>query len=180
LSRKFSSVKLLASKPIYNKHGITILEDNVKFADGTTYEYVYFKSKGTVIIAAFTEDKKMILTKQYRHPFRRIVYDVPGGAIENGETPSQAALRELEEETGFTAEKLEWIGRFTRGPRSQAVVEVFFAKVKRKNEHFDATEIAEIEMVDFDSLLQRILKGECFDAAAVISVLLVLTKKLLE
>ncbi|MBX5328513.1 MAG: NUDIX hydrolase [Candidatus Bathyarchaeota archaeon] len=180
MSKKFCSVKILKSKPIYNKHGITILEDSVKFADGTTYEYVYFRSKGTVVIAAFTEDKKMILTKQYRHPLRRIVYDVPGGAIENGETPLEAALRELEEETGFTAEKLEWIGRFSRGPSSQAVVEVFFAKIKRKNEHFDTTEIVEIEMVDFDSLFKRILKGECFDAAVVISVLLVSAKRLLE
>ncbi|MEM3461959.1 MAG: NUDIX hydrolase [Candidatus Bathyarchaeia archaeon] len=180
MSEKFCSVKILTSKPIYNKHGITILEDSVKFGDGTTYEYVYFKSNGAVIIAAFTEDKKMVLTKQYRHPLRRIVYDVPGGAIENGETPSQAALRELEEETGFTAEKLDWIGRFSRGPSSQAVVEIFFAKVKCKNEHFDTTEIAEIEMVDFDSLFEEILKGECFDATVVISVLLVYAKKLLE
>ncbi|MDI6846869.1 MAG: NUDIX hydrolase [Candidatus Bathyarchaeia archaeon] len=107
MSYKFSKVKVLKSKPIYNKHGTIILEDILKFADGSTSEYVYFKSSGIVAVAAFTEDKSMVLTKQYRHPLREVVYDISGGAIENGETPSQAALRELEEETGFTAERLD-------------------------------------------------------------------------
>lgn len=176
---KFSLVKVLSSRPIYNKHGAVILEDTVKFADGETYEHVYFKSRGTVAVVAFTEDNKMVLTKQYRHPFRKVVYDIPGGAIEAGETPSQAAVRELEEETGYTAEKLEWIGRFSRGPSSKAVVDVFFAKAKRRGS-FDKDEIVQVELVDLDSLLQKILKGECFDAALVVAVLLVSKKKLLQ
>ena len=180
LSDKFTAMKVLASKPIYNKHGTIILEDTLEFADGTTYDYVYFKSGGTVAIAAFTENNKMILTKQYRHPLKKIVYDMPGGAIENGEKPSQAALRELEEETGFTAEKLEWIGSFSRGPSSQAIVDIFFARVKQKSSKVDANEIAGIEIVDFNLLIKRILEGECFDAALVVAALLVLTKKLLE
>ena len=104
----------------------------MEFADGSTFDHVYFKSRGTVAVATFTEDNQMILTKQYRHPLGRIVYDILGGAIEPGETPVQAALRELEEETGYTAEEIEWIGRFSRGPSSQAITEIFFAKQKEK------------------------------------------------
>ena len=99
---KFRTVKVLSSKTVYDKHGTKIMEDTLEFADGTTYEHVYFRSGGTVAIAAFTDDNKMSLTKQYRHPLQKVVYDMPGGAIEAGETPSQAALRELEEETGYT------------------------------------------------------------------------------
>lgn len=55
----------------------------------------------------------MILIRQYRHPFDKVIYDIPAGGSKDGETLEQAALRELEEETGYTAEKLGWIGRFT-------------------------------------------------------------------
>jgi hypothetical protein len=63
LVNKFRSVKVLSSQIIYDKHGSTIVEDTLKFADGSTFEYVYFKSRGTVAVAAFAEDNKMILTK---------------------------------------------------------------------------------------------------------------------
>ena len=174
---KFRSVKVLSSQIIYDKHGSTIVEDTLEFADGSTFEYVYFKSRGTVAVAALAEDNKMILTKQYRHPLGKIVYDIPGGAIKPGETPVQAALRELEEETGYTAEKLEWIGRFIRGPSSQAITEIFFAKAKRKGT-FDSKEIAQVELISFNQILQKILNGECFDAALVTAALMLNAKKI--
>ena len=177
LAGKFDSVKVSSSQVIYNKHGSIIVEDTLEFADGSTFEYVYFKSRGTVAVAAFIDDGKMILTKQYRHPLGKIVYDIPGGAIEPGETPEQAALRELEEETGYTAEKIKWIGRFSRGPSSQAITEIFFAKAKRKGT-FDSEEIAQVELMDFNQILQKILNGECFDAALVTAALMVNAKKI--
>jgi len=166
----------LSSRVIYDKHGFTMVEDTLEFADGTTFEYVYFKSCGTVAVAAFTEDNKMILTKQYRHPLGMVVYDIPGGAIEDDETPQEAALRELEEETGYTAEKLERIGRFSRGPSSQAITEIFFTKAKRKGT-FNSKEIAQVELMSFNQILQKILNGECFDAALVIATLIVLKRR---
>ena len=180
MNNKFSAVKILKSSPIYNKFGVVIVKDTLRFADGSTREYVYFKSDGTVAVAAFTNNGKMILTKQYRHPLRRIVYDIPGGAVEEGETPSQAALRELEEETGFTAEKLEWIGRFSRGPSSQAIVDIFLAKETRRKGNYDPNEIADIELADFNLLFRKILEGECFDAALAIAILLISAREKLD
>ena len=107
-----------------------------------------------------------------------VVYDIPGGAIEDDETPQEAALRELEEETGYTAEKLERIGKFSRGPSSQAITEVFFAKAKRKGT-FDSKEIAQVELIDFNQILQKIINGECFDAALVTAALIIKAKKIL-
>jgi len=184
LSNKFENVKILESRIIYNKHSRQVVEDVLEFADGSKHEWVYFKGKenaGAVAVAAFTEGNKIILTKQYRHPFRRLMYDLPAGGMIEGETPRQAALRELEEETGFTAERLEWIGRFTWAPGAMGpgTVEIFFTKNLKPKGDFNPDEIASIEFVDFQKVLKQVLKGEYIDSALVIAVLLISAKGLI-
>lgn len=185
---KFDSVKVLESRVVYEKHGRYVVEDVLEFADGTRHEWVYCKGSGApgslpiaVAVAAFTDDNKMILTKQYRHPLRMLICDLPAGGMHDGETPEQAALRELEEEeTGFTAKKLEWIGRFNWNPSSMSgTVEIFFTKSLKFRGNFNENEIANVELVDFNKVLKGILQGEYLDSALVITALLVLAKKLL-
>ena len=131
-------------------------------------------------MAAFTEDNKMILTKQYRHPFRKINHDIPAGGMEGDETPEEAALRELEEETGYTAEKIEWIGRFSWAPRAMGgTVEIFFTKSLKPKGNFNLNEIMDVELMDFEKVLERVLRGEYIDSALVIATLLVSVKRLL-
>ena len=184
---KFDSVKVLESRVLYRKHGRIVVEDVLEFADGSKHEWLYFKGSGpagalagAVAIAAFTDDNKMILTRQYRHPLRKLIYDLPAGGIKDGETPEQAALRELEEETGYTAEKLEWIGRFNWNPSNMSgTVEIFFTKSLKPKGSFNIDEIANVELMDFDRVLEKVLKGELLDSALVIATLLVSVKGLL-
>ncbi len=182
---KFENVKILQSRLVYDKHGRRILEDVLEFADGSTHEWVYLKAgwegPGAVAVAAFTEDNKMILTKQYRHPFGKLMEDLPAGGMIKGETPKQAALRELEEETGYTAEELEWIGRFTWAPSvmGPGTVEIFFTKSLKQRSSYDPNEIANIEFVDFQQVLKKVLNGEYIDSALVIATLLISVKGLL-
>lgn len=182
MASKFDNVRVVKSKTIYKKHRGAIVEDVVEFADGSTHEWVYFKTSGTAVaIAAFTKNNEMILTKQYRHPFGKIIYDIPAGGAENGETLQEAALRELEEETGYTAEKLEWIGRFTWAPGTMgpATVEIFFTKSLKPKCGFDSDEIADVELRDFSDVLRKVSKGKFIDSALVIATLLVALKRLL-
>ena len=187
MTGKFDNVKILESRTLYEKHGRVVVEDVLEFADGSRHEWVYFKGFGAagavadaVAIAAFTEDNKMILTKQYRHPLRKLIYDLPAGGMKEGETPELAALRELEEETGYTAEKLEWIGRFSWNPSSMSgTVEIFFTKNLKLKDSFNVDEIANIELTNFNTVLEKVLKGELVDSALVIATLLVSVKGLL-
>lgn len=120
---KFDKVKVLESRLIYKGRG-NIVADLLEFTDGSKHEWVYFKGRegpGAVAVAAFTKEDKMILTRQYRHPFGKLMEDLPACGITEGETREQAAIRELEEETGYTAGKLEWIGRFTWNPSAMGL-----------------------------------------------------------
>ncbi len=180
---KFDKVKILNSRVIYKGRG-HIVADLLEFADGTKHEWVYFKGQeglGAVAVAAFTKENKMILTKQYRHPFGKLMEDLPAGGMSEGETPEQAALRELEEETGYTAEKLEWIGRFTWAPGAMGpgTVEIFFTKDLKQKGNFDPNEIANIELIDFQTVLEEVLKGKYIDSALVIATLLIAVKGLI-
>jgi ADP-ribose pyrophosphatase len=183
LTGKFDSVKVLESRTIYEKQGRVVVEDVLEFADGSRHEWIYFKVLGNAVaIAAFTQDGKMILTKQYRHPFGKMILDMPAGGMKDGETPEQAALRELEEETGYTAEKLEWIGRFTWAPGAMgpATVEIFFTNSLKSKGSFDRGEITDIERVDFKKVLDGVLRGDYIDSALVIATLLVAVKNLVQ
>lgn len=180
---KFDKVKILKSRVIHRGRG-HIVADLLEFADGSRHEWVYFKGRegpGAVAVAAFTKENKMILTKQYRHPFRKLMEDLPAGGMLEGETPEQAARRELEEETGYTAEKLEWIGRFTWAPGAMGpgTVEIFFTRSLKPKGDFDPDEIADIKLMDFQNVLQEVLKGEYIDSALVIATLLIAVKGLL-
>jgi ADP-ribose pyrophosphatase len=177
---KFRNVKLLNSQIVYNKHGRKVVEDTIEFADGSEHQWIYFKDGSAVGVAAFTRDNKMVLTRQYRHPFGKIVLNLPGGAAEEGETLLEAVKREFEEETGFTAKKLEWIGSYSPGPNSQVVVELFFTEDIEPKGKFDQNEIVKVELIDFKKLLKRVLKDECFDSALTIAVMLVALKKFIQ
>jgi ADP-ribose pyrophosphatase len=186
LCARFDKIRILKSRTIYEKHGRKIVTDTLECADGSTYDWVYFGDKNikdksiAVAVAAFSEDDKMLLVKQYRHPLGKVIYDLPAGGIGKGENPQKAALRELEEETGYTAENLIWIGRFNWAPGNMAgVVELFFTKDLKPKGKFHSDEVASVEFIDFDVVLERILRGEFVDSTLIIAALIVKTKTLL-
>lgn len=152
---------------LYNKHGRRVVVDILDFADSSRHEWVYFKASeakpSAVAVVALTEDNKIILSKQYRHPMGKIIYDLPAGGMHEAETPMKAALRKLEEETGYSADKLEWIGRFSWA----------LGNVVGKDE------IVNIDLVDFNKFTSKVLKGEYVDSALVIATLLISARRLL-
>lgn len=86
---------------------------------GRTHHYLRLEAPDWVNVVAFTADGEMLLVEQYRHGTDAVTLEIPGGAVDPGETPAAAAVRELEEETGFRVGRCVEIGRVDPNPAFQ-------------------------------------------------------------
>ena len=108
------------------------------------------------------------MVKQYRPAVQLVTTEIPAGILEKGEDPKDAALRELEEETGYRAEKIEKICEFYSSPGITAgKFYLFYAEnLKKTHQHLDEDEFLEVERVP----LKDINITSLFDAKSMLAV----------
>ncbi|MEH7664858.1 NUDIX hydrolase, partial [Bacillus velezensis] len=94
--------KTLAKKKLYDGKVIDLYLEDVELPNGKTSKREIVKHPGAVAVLAVTEEGKIILVNQFRKPLERTIVEIPAGKLEEGEEPEHTALRELEEETGYT------------------------------------------------------------------------------
>lgn len=88
-----------------------VREDKLRLGEGRHYNYYTVVGQdNAVMVIAEEESGKLIINHEYRHPTRQILLSLPGGTLEAGESPLKGALRELQEETGYSSEKLSLLG----------------------------------------------------------------------
>ena len=132
-------------------------------------------------VVGLTSDGRIVLTRQYRHPVREVIYDLPGGRVEPGEQPIEAARREFEEETGYRPGRLEWLCRYNQFPGSiKVATTVFFASdLTPTRQNLDEHEELEIVLMPAADVLNMILRGEVYDGSLQLGVLLARHKGLI-
>lgn len=102
----------LSSRPIYANPWIEVREDQVLRPDGQPgiYGVVHFRNKAVGVLPV-DDDGHVWLVGQHRYPLNAYSWEIPEGGGHGDEDPEQTARRELLEETGFTADRLEFLGR---------------------------------------------------------------------
>ena len=119
--------KQLSSKIVYENPWLRLQEDRVISPGGENYHYSFLAGNDAVIVIALNQ-KSLFLLQEYRYPTKRSLWGLPAGIISAGETPLEAAQRELFEETGITAKAWKKQGTFFVNPGSnQCKFHVFSA-----------------------------------------------------
>lgn len=98
-------LKLLKRNRLYQGRVFTVIVDDVEYPSGNKSVREVAEHIGGAVILAVFPDEQILLINQHRYPFDKFIWELPAGKLNVGEDPLDCAKRELEEETGYTAEQ---------------------------------------------------------------------------
>lgn len=165
---------------MYSGRVIDLDIDTVRFPDGSIGELEMIRHSGASAVIPFAseprgEDPQILLIRQYRYAANGYVYEVPAGRLEPGEAPEVCAYRELEEETGCRAERVEHLTTIYTTPGfTDERIHLFAAyglttgKVQR-----DVDEFLEVKAMHLSEALAMISRGEIVDGKTIVALLFV-------
>jgi len=118
LIKKITMIKptFIDRKIVYNGPWQTIHCDHLETYTGTRIDYYVVNHRDAVAALPVTDDGKLVMIEQYRHPVSKFVLDIPGGLIDPGEKPENSIKREILEETGYQTSHIEYLSRFCTDP----------------------------------------------------------------
>lgn len=147
--KKFEE-KTFEKETIFKGKLIQLDIDSVTLPDGNTSKRELIKHPGAVAVIALTDEGKLVVVEQYRKPMEKSMVEIPAGKLEPNESPEACALRELEEETGYTTEKLEIITSFYTSPGfADEIVHLYFTdQLKQMVERPDGDEDEFVELLE--------------------------------
>ena len=165
--------KTLERQPIFDGRIIKVHVDKVELPNGSTSTREIVNHPGGVGILALDKENNVLIVTQYRYAYQQTLPEIPAGKLERGEDPYHAALRELKEETGASAEKLTSLGNVYPSPGfSDEIIRLYLARNLTWGEmHPDEDEFLLPERVPFPALAEKVLSGEITDAKTCIAVL---------
>lgn len=172
--------KTLESTYISDHIYFTARRDRCLRDDGTIIDpYFVVEMPTSATALALTADNNLILVKQYRHPIDQVILEFPGGFVDPGEDFPSAMKRELLEETGYTFDKVEWVGRVAANPGVlNNYTELFLATggVKTQAQKLDHNEEIEVLEMSFAEFREHLMNQEIVQALHVSCLFFALIK----
>lgn len=166
--------KTLSSRPIYANNWMRLREDIAQMPDGRTTIYGVVDFGECVGVLPFVDEDRVALVRQYRYVFdENHRWEMPTGGVKAGEKPEDAALRELREEVGYTAARLEPVSTYyTSKSICHETAHLYLGyDLTRSALPPDDTEFFEVAVFPFDEVLEMVNRSEIRDGMTVIAVL---------
>lgn len=164
--------RTIKSEKVYSGKILSVKLSTVELPDQKYSKREIVIHDNTVAVVA-THDDKILLVKQYRISVDKIIYEVPAGMIEHDENPKDAALRELEEETGYRAKNIEYLTEFYSTPGfCTEKLSIFYAKdLEFVGQNLDEGENLEVVEMSLEEAMSMIESGEIMDGKTISSIL---------
>lgn len=166
----------VASQRVYEGRLINLRVDTVRLENGRLTEREIVEHPGAVAVVALDEGDNVLLVRQFRQAAEKDLLEIPAGTLEAGEEPIACARRELKEETGYRAERLEQIGSFYPSPGfCTECIRLYLAIGLHKGpsvpEDDETIETIKVPLSDIPTMVSR---GEICDGKSIAGLLSVL------
>lgn len=159
---------------VYKGVIIDFYQDTVKVPNGNVVKWDFIGHKGAAAVVAVNEAGKLLMVRQYRNALDRETLEIPAGALDTAEEPTHiAAARELEEETGYKAGKLELLLTLrTTVAFCNEKIDVYVATdLTPSKQNLDEDEFINVEVHDIEELLQMVYECKIQDSKTVAALM---------
>lgn len=161
--------KTISEKVIYKGNYLTITNIDVELPNGSFTNRDIIKHPGACAIIPFLDESNVILVEQFRKPLNKTILEIPAGKLNKNEDILSCAKRELEEETGYIAHNMEYLGKIATAPGfCDEVIHLFKAtKLILGNKNCDDDEFTEIKVFKLDEIKAMIKDGSIIDTKTI-------------
>lgn len=148
--------------------------ENVTLPNGITLDMEIIRHPGAAAIVPIMDDGRVLLLNQYRHAAGGFIWEIPAGTLDSNENADTCASRELIEETGFAAQKLEKMGEITPLPAySDERIYLYLATdLRPAAQNLDPDELLSVHKVALPRAIEMIADGTIQDAKTITALYL--------
>ncbi len=166
--------ELLKSETLLKGRAFAIRRDWMKTPDGRETKFDIIEHGGSVVLVPLDSDGNMVFVRQYRHAAGGDLLELPAGTLDEGEAPEVCAAREIREETGLAAGKLEKIGEFYLAPGYSTEFMIVYLATDLRHDPLeaDADEFLSVEKIPVKNALEMAERGKMPDAKSLAALLL--------
>jgi ADP-ribose pyrophosphatase len=160
------------TKNIYTGIVVNLNVDTVTLPNGLTVDLEVVRHPGAAAAVPLKDDGTVVLIRQFRHAAGGFIYEIPAGKLHPGEDPRVCAIRELEEEIGYRAGKLELLSSiFTAPGFTDEVIHIYKATgLSVGRQQLDRDEVLEVVEMSLSEAIRMIKNGEIRDAKSIVGL----------